>query len=262
MSTYYDIPTDSLQTVTLPYDVPSNTWKITEKATSEQVLIIHSQKRSKTFCCIKTLHRRKNNNLKQMNCYRELIALKTLTGTENIVRLIDSNIADDKEKGKKFWIIMECAPGCTLKEFINKTCRGRITFLEAILITQQLVSVVKNRHSKGILHRNILLENIMIEWDYQHSPIDTIKITLINFSYSYTKEIDVSTTTHQSSKTNRYNSPTIDTINVCSILLWLLTNVELPITKEKNQEHAAALAVYYHINAKMRLIKLTEKLIR
>ncbi|CAF1277175.1 unnamed protein product [Didymodactylos carnosus] len=71
---------------------------------------------------------------------------------------------------------MECAPGYSLGEFIQSTCRGGIGLLESVQFAQHVVSIVKEVHSHGIVHQNLEPNTITIEWDRKHTSIDQAKL--------------------------------------------------------------------------------------
>ena len=85
---------------------------------------------------------------------REANAAATLSH-RNIVEIYD--VGDDDGK---YYIVMECVPGTTLKELIHK--RGAVHIEEAIDIMTQLTLGVKEAHRNGIIHRDIKPQNILI----------------------------------------------------------------------------------------------------
>ncbi len=88
---------------------------------------------------------------------REAQAATTLSHT-NIVEIYDVG----EYKGHRY-IVMEYVPGRTLKQVIRS--RGSLEPDEAIDIEKQLVSAVSEAHHKGIIHRDIKPQNIIVKSD-------------------------------------------------------------------------------------------------
>jgi len=179
------------------------------------------------------------------------LILRTLTknifssfvqGVKGVVQLIElenpSNNRDQQScsKSDRLSLVTEHTPGCSLNEFVNRIHRGGFGVLEAIKLVQNLIIIVKQVHSKGVLHQNLGPKNIMIEWDSKQTPIDQAQLILINFSQAYIKS-DRSDRIIQSTAQSWYKAPqlnaeslkyssTIDASSICAILLWLLTNIE------------------------------------
>lgn len=88
---------------------------------------------------------------------REAQAATTLSHP-NIVEIYD--VGD--YKGHRY-IVMEYVPGKTLKQVIRS--RGSLEADEAIDIEKQLVSAVSEAHHKGIIHRDIKPQNVIVKSD-------------------------------------------------------------------------------------------------
>ena len=88
---------------------------------------------------------------------REAQAATTLSHL-NIVEIYDVG----EYKGHRY-IVMEYVPGRTLKQVIRS--RGSLEPDEAIDIEKQLVSAVSEAHHKGIIHRDIKPQNIIVKSD-------------------------------------------------------------------------------------------------
>lgn len=73
----------------------------------------------------------------------------------NIVNIYDVG----SEKGMHY-IVMEYVEGITLKTYIEK--KGQLTFKEAVSIAIQVGRGIEAAHSKGIIHRDIKPQNIII----------------------------------------------------------------------------------------------------
>jgi len=94
---------------------------------------------------------------------REANAAATLSHP-NIVTIYD--VGNDKNK---HYIVMEYIKGQTLKQLLGR--RGALHVAEAVYVMKQLTSAVQAAHEKGIIHRDIKPQNVMIKDD------GTIKIT-------------------------------------------------------------------------------------
>ncbi len=82
----------------------------------------------------------------------------------NIVKVYDVSFGD-----KIQYIVMEYIDGITLKEYINH--QHNIKWQEAIHFTAQILKALEHAHAKGIVHRDIKPQNIILLKD------GTIKVT-------------------------------------------------------------------------------------
>ena len=82
----------------------------------------------------------------------------------NIVDVYD--VGDD---GDKHYIVMEYVKGYTLKQLIKK--RGAIPYKEAVWMIKQLAGALMEAHRKGIIHRDVKSQNVLIK------PDGTIKLS-------------------------------------------------------------------------------------
>ncbi len=73
----------------------------------------------------------------------------------NIVAVYDVSHSDDVE-----YIVMELVDGITLKQYMEK--RGAISWKEALHFTRQIAKALSHAHSRGIIHRDIKPQNIML----------------------------------------------------------------------------------------------------
>lgn len=97
----------------------------------------------------------------------------------NIVKVYDVNFGE-----KLQYIVMEYIDGITLKEYINK--QGAITWNDALFFMTQILRAVQHAHDKGIVHRDIKPQNIIL------LPTGNIKVTdfgIARFSRSETKTL-------------------------------------------------------------------------
>ena len=76
----------------------------------------------------------------------------------NIVDVYD--VGDDNDK---HYIVMEYVKGYTLKQLIKK--RGPLSCKEAVWIIKQLAGALMEAHRKGIIHRDVKSQNVLIKDD-------------------------------------------------------------------------------------------------
>lgn len=110
----------------------------------------------------------------------------------NIVKVFDVNFGD-----KIQYIVMEYIDGITLKEFINtQEC---LTWKESLHFTVQILRSLQHAHDKGIVHRDIKPQNIMLLQD------GTIKV--MDFGIARFARDDMHTITDKALGTVHYISP-------------------------------------------------------
>ncbi|MBR3815474.1 MAG: Stk1 family PASTA domain-containing Ser/Thr kinase [Clostridia bacterium] len=96
---------------------------------------------------------------------------------QNIVKVFDVSYGDVLQ-----YIVMEYVDGITLKEYMLQ--QGKIDPREAIYFLTQILRALQHAHDKGIVHRDIKPQNIMLQSD------GTIKVTdfgIARFSRSETR---------------------------------------------------------------------------
>ena len=97
----------------------------------------------------------------------------------NIVKVYDVSFGE-----KVQYIVMEYVDGITLKEYIQK--QHIITWNDAVFFTTQILRALQHAHDKGIVHRDIKPQNIIL------LPNGNIKVTdfgIARFSRTETKTL-------------------------------------------------------------------------
>ena len=74
----------------------------------------------------------------------------------NIVKIFDVHV-----RGKHKYIVMERIEGISLRSYMDT--RGALSFKTTCAITEQVLLALEHAHSKGIIHRDIKPQNIMLQ---------------------------------------------------------------------------------------------------
>ncbi len=95
----------------------------------------------------------------------------------NIVKVYDVSFGDRLQ-----YIVMEYIEGITLKEYIEQ--RGVITWNEALFFSIQILRALQHAHDKGIVHRDVKPQNIML---LENGTIKVTDFGIARFSHSETR---------------------------------------------------------------------------
>ena len=95
----------------------------------------------------------------------------------NIVKVFNVSYGDRLQ-----YIVMEHVEGITLKEYIEQ--QGRLGIKETVHFTIQILRALQHAHDKGIVHRDIKPQNIML---LSNGNIKVTDFGIARFSYSDTK---------------------------------------------------------------------------
>ncbi len=96
---------------------------------------------------------------------------------KNIVKVFDVSFGDRLQ-----YIVMEYIEGITLKEYIED--RGVIQWKEALFFVNQILKALQHAHDKGIVHRDVKPQNIML---LENGTIKVADFGIARFSHSETK---------------------------------------------------------------------------
>lgn len=110
----------------------------------------------------------------------------------NIVQVYDVSFGDLIQ-----YIVMEYIEGITLKEFIER--EGSLRWKDAVYFTIQILKGLQHAHDKGIVHRDVKPQNIMV------LPDGTIKVT--DFGIARFARSDQRTITDKAIGSVHYISP-------------------------------------------------------
>lgn len=111
---------------------------------------------------------------------------------ENIVDVLDVNF-----EGSVQYIVMEYLDGPTLKEYMQKN--GVLGVYDALHITEQILSALKHAHERGVVHRDIKPQNIILVDD------ETVKV--MDFGIAHVQNFSTVTISDQAIGTVHYISP-------------------------------------------------------
>ncbi len=144
----------------------------------------------------------------------------------NIVRIYDISV-----NGKEKYIVMECVEGITLKSYMEE--KGVLPLDEILSFSEQILLALEHAHSKGIIHRDIKPQNIML--------LQNGKIKVADFGIAKLPNAETVTMTDKAIGTVYYISPEqasgkpIDQrsdIYSLGVMMYEMATGKLPFTAE------------------------------
>ena len=110
------------------------------------------------WVAIKILKEDFSNNSDFLRRFRNESKAIAVLSHPNIVRVFDVSFGDQIQ-----YIVMEYIDGITLKQYIEQ--EGVIRWNEALHFTVQILMALEHAHEKGIIHRDVKPQNIMLLQD-------------------------------------------------------------------------------------------------
>jgi serine/threonine protein kinase len=160
-------------------------------------------------------------------------------GLTDVPKLLDDKITQSKQHVKDFHyeaiITFGRIEAETLSDYVKQNTP---TVKHALEIAQQLLTIIKNIHALGVIHRDIQPDNILVKNGHA-----ALKLMLFNFdSATIVGDQDENgvlgnkfyrmpqfeipmTEVRNSNQLTQRNSPTIDATGVCAVLFWLITEL-------------------------------------
>lgn len=129
------------------------------------------------WVAIKILKEEFSDNSDFLRRFRNEAKAITLLSHPNIVDVFDVSFGDRLQ-----YIVMEYIDGITLKQYIEQ--EGVIRWDEALHFTVQILMALEHAHEKGIIHRDIKPQNVML---LQDGSIKVTDFGIARFSQSETQ---------------------------------------------------------------------------
>lgn len=146
----------------------------------------------KRWVAIKILKEELASNSDFLRRFRNESKAIAVLSHPNIVKVYDVSFGDRIQ-----YIVMEYIDGITLKQYIEQ--QGEIKWREALYFTVQILRALQHAHEKGIIHRDIKPQNIMLLED------GTIKVT--DFGIARFSQAETQTMTDKAIGSVHYIAP-------------------------------------------------------
>lgn len=211
-----------------------NNWKIIEEipgGSQSSVYLVHN-KQSHEKAILKKL-RNQQDSERRRRMHREVTTLETLNH-DGIPQLLDSNSYEYKSDSI-LYLVLEFVEGITLEEKINN---GILKVEETIILIKKMLGILKYIHSRGLVHRDIKPNNIILKNASFTDPV------LIDFGLTFNENDEElkSLTYDQQQLGNRFlalpelqirsslqRDPRSDLTQCMGIFLYCITG-QIPIT--------------------------------
>ncbi len=181
---------------------------------------------TQTWVAIKILKEEFSENSEFLRRFRNESRAIAMLSHPNIVKVLDVSFGD-----KIQYIVMEYINGITLKDYISK--KNVLLWNEAAFFIAQILKALQHAHEKGIIHRDIKPQNIILLQD------GTIKVT--DFGIARFVQGDTQTMTDKALGSVHYIAPeqargdfTNDKADIYSVgvMLYEMITGQLPFEAE------------------------------
>ncbi len=144
------------------------------------------------WVAIKILKEELSDNVDFLRRFRNESKAIAVLSHPNIVKVYDVSFGDRIQ-----YIVMEFIDGITLKEYIEQ--EGTVKWREALYFTAQVLRALQHAHERGVIHRDVKPQNIMLLED------GTIKVT--DFGIARFSEAETQTMTGKAIGSVHYIAP-------------------------------------------------------
>lgn len=151
----------------------------------------------------------------------------------NIVKVFDASVSQTVK-----YMVMEYIEGITLKEYISR--KGKLSWKDAIFFAVQILRALQHAHDKGIVHRDIKPQNIMLLVD---GTVKVMDFGIARFSRSSNHTITEKAigSVHYISPEQARGEPTDEKADIYSVgvIMYEMLTGKLPF----DAENAVSVAV-------------------